>query len=223
MTLERRHVRVRGHGSTIADQVDRGIDQQLPAQRDAVLLQRPLRYAGREAAAGAVATDHDSRRVYAEPRGVRERPLQRRIAIVETRWKRMLRRQSILHEHHDAARLARIAHRVLEVPGRRLHHERSAVEVHQRGRRRSEVLGPDQPHRNAIAVRARCPRSRNDPLELAPVKHIHRGQQVLEGRQAPAAVRHLERRNGPKLRVDVQRRAAGIPNGRLSARHTRRR
>ncbi len=86
--------------------VGRGIDQQLERRRGSAGARRKLRGHRRQIAAGAVAAHGDPVRISTEPAGVRERPAERGVGVVDRGGKPMLGRQPVVDRKYVCAGVA---------------------------------------------------------------------------------------------------------------------
>ena len=139
------------YDSVSDDEVAHRIDQDLERERRAARVARAQRAHRREVAARAVAADGDPRRVAADLRRVRDRPVERGPAVVERRRKRMLGREPVVDRHHDRARrvreLASDPVELLDVPD-----DPTAAVQHDEDRQTGVGRRPVDAHRYAVGV-----------------------------------------------------------------------
>jgi hypothetical protein len=122
---------------------DRGIEQQLEAQRRTAAVPRHDRNHGREISARAVAAHGYPARIGAERRGVGSHPPGRGVAILGRCGKLVLRSEPIIDRHQHASR--RVCNRAAQdvVGIDTAEHPSAAVEIHQRAHRSRSGGGVD--------------------------------------------------------------------------------
>ena len=202
------HVRARQHVAVVGEFLLRRrrqraigdrVEQQLEIDRRTAAIARHHRDYRRQVSARAVAADREPRRVRAERRRVFRHPLRRRVAILRSRRKYVLRRQPVIDRHHHASRLVRERAAYPVVTLEIAEHPSAAVEINQHAHRRI-ALGRIDARRDVTGRAGDVPildaidRRRRNRIRLE--QRAHLGPRLLRGLRAqehrPGRVEHVE-------------------------------